>query len=172
VAVRVVQRRETERGRVLDEAQRLGTLADAALDLGPSEYRVPQLADHHRHEHVWIGRAPLIEDEVVPRHHAVMGELLVLEEGEQGPTEARQRREVDARVDALRTQVGRPQHRVVARRAHVVEPHGFDAPLLARLTDDGVGAHRGDALVLEGPPLPLAIVFDVRRDVAKARWHA
>ena len=172
VARGVVQRRETVTDRVLGEAQRLRALRRAPLDLAGGEHRIPDLADDHRHEQAGRSRrAPLVEDEVVPRLDAHAREVLVGEAVEEHAAEPRQRRERDARQHALRQQVAGAFLRVVAARDHVGEACGFHVPLVAGLAGDGVETHGEDPLVLVHPVLATVLLDHVGRGLAVLRRH-
>ncbi len=82
------ERRQPERHRVLGERDRPGAEGGAAPDLGGHQHGIPQLADDHRDVHAGHRRAPLLDQPVVVRLYAEVGEVLVvgLEEGDAGET--------------------------------------------------------------------------------------
>ena len=163
VPVVAVERGQSEPVRCLGEGDRLGALGGCALHLGDRCRHVPEGNHHHGDEAIRRRRAPLVEDEVVPGHHARSGELLVLGREERPAGEPGKRWEAHLGVDAVEVHVGQAGSDVVATREHLVEADRVDAEVLGFLPRHGIEPNGGDGAALEAPRLrPTVELDDVR----------
>src|SRR5215467_989299 len=113
------------------------------------------------------GRAPLVEDVVVPGSNARESKFPVLEPGEKTTAKAGQAREIHARTYASGEQVAGAEARVVTAGDHVREPGRLQTPLLPRLTSHTVEAHRQSALILVAPVLAAVLLDHMGRGFTK-----
>jgi hypothetical protein len=130
------------------EGDGLGALGRHPADLSRGPLDVPERDEHHGDLTVGGRRTPFVDQPVVVGGDARGGQILVLGGVERVAREAREGREAQLSVDAVRVHVLEPGVDVVTAGQHVAVADGIGAVILAILAGD-----RAQAPVEVGPTL-------------------